>query len=198
MNIIDTTAITIGWKGIPTYVLEEAGVTVDYDGLVHIPYRIPDGRLYAERVVAPNGRQWWRPGDGRPLIPYGLDRLASHRMRRYRCLAIVEGESDALALRAALGAEGLDVLGVPGARTWRTEWAEHAAGYDTYVFGDGDIAGRHLNAAVVRDIPSAGVVDLPLGLDVRDVLQQGGASALLSLPGGGLRDVHLREERDAA
>jgi len=112
-------------------------------GLVVVPYRTSAGELYADRVIAGSGRRWWSPGDGRPVIPFGLDRLERLAFRRYRALAICEGESDALALSAAFKGDGVDVLGVPGAGTWKPEWAVHAVGYSAvYVAGDGDAAGR--------------------------------------------------------
>ena len=106
------------WRGLPRFVLNEYGVTHDDDGLVRIPYRLPDGSLYAMRVVAPSGGAL---GGSREtaarLIPFGLDQLADPAFRQYRALAITEGESDALALSATFGVEGLDVLGAPGATT---------------------------------------------------------------------------------
>jgi hypothetical protein len=162
-----------GWKGLPRFVLHEYGVIADHAGLVRIPYRLADGGLYAERVIAPNGRQWWRPGDGRPVIPFGLDRLEHPRFRKYRGLGICEGESDAFAISAAFGAKGLDVLGVPGAGTWKPEWARHADGYAAvYVLGDGDHAGRCFNQRVAQDLPDATVVWLPEGEDVRSIVQR--------------------------
>lgn len=162
-----------GWKNLPAWVLNEFGVRQDAAWLVRIPDRTVEGRLYAERVVAPSGRRWWEPGDGRPVIPFGLDRLEDPAFRKYRALAITEGETDALALSAALGAEGLDVLGVPGSNTWRDAWAEHADGYATvFVLGDGDASGRRLNQKVKRALPAALIVDLPAGDDVRAVAQR--------------------------
>lgn len=171
--------VAVGWKGLPTFVLFEADVTRDSDGLVRVPYRLPDGHLHNVRMFAPSGRCWWEPR-GLSLIPFGLDRQWREGMRRYRCLAITEGESDALALDAALGAEGLDVLGVPGASTWKPEWAAHTRGYDAvYVIGDGDRAGRAFNWRVRHDLPGAMVVDLPDGDDVRGLLQRDGADPLV-------------------
>jgi hypothetical protein len=159
------------WRGLPAWLLEERGVTIDGEGLVHIPYRTLDGDLYAERVVAPSGRRWWRPGDGRPVIPFGLDRLEVPRFRRYRGLVVAEGESDALAISAAFGA-CLDVLGIPGARVWRPEWAPHAAGYAAvYALGDGDDAGGEFTRAILRDVPGAFAIWLDDGLDARDIVQ---------------------------
>jgi 5S rRNA maturation endonuclease (ribonuclease M5) len=119
------------------------------------------------------GGAWWEPGDGRPLIPFGLDQLEDPAFRQYRALAITEGESDALALSATFGAEGLDVLGAPGATTWRPAWAQYARAYEAvYVLGDGDDAGRRFNQRVAHDVPAATVVWLPEGEDVRAIVQR--------------------------
>ena len=127
------------------------------------------------------------PGD-----PFGLDRLEHPDFRGYRSLAIVEGESDALALWAAHGHEGRDVIGGPGASTWRSAWTEHANGdVATYAFGDGDGAGRALNAAARRDLPDAIAVELPDGEDVRSIVQRDGADALLDLIGEAERAAEI-------
>jgi len=161
--------IAVGWKGLSTAVLNEAGVERDLEGLVWIPYRLPDGALYAHRVVAPSGRRWWKPGDGRPVIPFGLESLTDPPTDRG--LLVAEGESDALALRAAFE-WGYDVLGVPGASTWRRGWVRYLLPYAVvYVLGDGDDAGRRLAGTVKRDVPRARIVYLPAGEDARSLLQ---------------------------
>lgn len=159
------------WKGLPKWLLEDAGVTVDAEGLVRLPYRLTDGTLYAHRVVAPAGRRWWEPGDGREAIPFGLDRLELPQFRTYAVLVIAEGESDALAARLVPCPCRLDVLGIPGAGTWRVEWTTYCRGYaGVYVAGDGDEAGRALNAAVCADVPEARALPIPDGSDLRELL----------------------------
>lgn len=184
-----------GWKGLPISVLHEADITVDPGGLVRIPYRLADGSLYACRVVAPSGRRWWEPGDGRPVIPFGLDRLEAfrfRRFRRFRVLLVAEGESDALAVRAALAGYGVDVLGVPGASTWQSGWARHSRGYAAvYVGGDGDDAGRQLDVRVCADVPGAMSLRLPAGEDLRSLLQRDGAEAVLELMAAADREQQL-------
>jgi hypothetical protein len=171
----------VGWKGLPTFVLGEARVTRDPDGLVQLPYFTASGELHNTRVFAPGGRTWWAHS-GRGLLPFGLDRLTDPGGRPYRSLAIAEGESDALALDAAFGADLFDVLGVPGSTVWRPEWAGHAADYAAiYVFGDGDPAGRAFNWRVRRTLPSARIVEIPDGQDARSMLQNDRADELLDL-----------------
>src|SRR5262249_38068588 len=136
----------------------------------------------ANRVVAPSGRRWWEPGDGRPLIPFGLDRQWTS-LRDCRSLVITEGESDTIALHAALATEGYDVIGVPGCGTWRPSWARYADGYSKiYVAGDGDLPGRKLDASVTRDVPGCVSLAIPTGQDVRSILQaENGTTRFLEL-----------------
>jgi hypothetical protein len=94
----------LSWKRLPAWVLAEYGVDQDW-GADPSPVRLPDGGFYAMHVHAPSGRRWWEPADGRPVIPFGLQ-LLEPEFRQHKCLAICEGESDAMAVAAALGAEG--------------------------------------------------------------------------------------------
>ena len=168
--------IAVGWKGLSTCVLAEAGVERDEVGLVRIPYRTAAGELWAHRVVAPSGRRWWAPGDGRPVIPYGLEALTDPPTDRG--LLIAEGESDALALRRFFG-WGFDVLGIPGSSTWRASWSEYIDPYElVYVVGDGDDAGRRFAWAVKADVPRARVLTLPDGEDARSLIQSADPCAI--------------------
>jgi hypothetical protein len=167
------TTIAVAWKGLSTRTLEEALVAHSEDGLVRIPYRTLTGEVHNVRVFAPSGRCWWERR-GLELIPFGLETLRDSP--HDRGLLIAEGESDALALRRHFGAGfGYDVLGVPGARTWRADWARFCEPYAVgYVFGDGDEAGRAFAAAVQRDVPQVRVVRMPDGEDVRSLVQREG------------------------
>lgn len=171
-------AAIAGWKGIDAATLADAGVTRRGDGLVEIPYRLPGGAVHNVRMVSPSGRQWWRDR-GLPLLPFGLEstwRIPADRGGRDVWMA--EGESDALDLRSEYSewrGHGVDVLGLPGAATWRPEWATHIAGYaGAYLFPDADRAGERMVAAVTKSVPWVVVVRLPEGRDVRDVLQADG------------------------
>ena len=178
------------WKG--TSLLHEDGVTRD-GRLLFIPYRTERGELYARRVFAPR-REWWesptpdgrfRPGmASRPLIPLGLDLL--HDVRANRALVWAEGESDFFAAKHDFaGIEptpelaGYDVLAVPGASTWRDEWACFAFGYpNVYAIPDADEAGRALAARMRRAIPHLRVVRLREGEDARSTLARYGEGGL--------------------
>lgn len=187
------------WKGVEGVpVLEDAGVVVGADGTVRIPYRWPGGETHVTRAYAQCGRCWWEPA-GRALIPLGLERVRRGLAAHARALLIAEGESDTLALRAAYGGteaghevRGIDVVGVPGARTWQPAWRAWVESYPLlYVLGDGDDAGRELNAAVKRDVPWARPVWLPEGDDVRAVLERGGPRALDPYLRRADEDAHL-------
>jgi putative DNA primase/helicase len=176
------------WKGIARPVLDEAGVTIA-DGLVEVPYWTLAGEKHNAKVfrLAPTEGQarchWER--SGLEQIPFGLETLAQGADA---CI-IAEGESDALAIREAF-AEGvrtpegiasgtMPVLGLPGALSWKREWAEHVASFRVvYVIGDGDDAGRKMAKAVAADVPQALIVELPEGEDARSLLQRDGARAL--------------------
>jgi len=184
------------WRGLPAWALKEANVRTEDGSRVVLPYYLLDGRLYAERVVAIDGRRWWRPGDGRPVIPYGLAWLEEPRFRRYRVLLLAEGESDALAAWGALAHHGVDVLGVPGAGTWKPEWRDHLDGYcAAYVAGDGDDAGRALTRRVTHDT-GAQPLELADGDDLRALIQRGGGDAVLELMSAADRRADIRSAWD--
>lgn len=163
--------------------LLDAGV-VEEDGLVYVPYYRPDRELHNRRVFAPDGRCWWETS-GVDLLPYGLETLPPRRDVSRSVIFVCEGESDALTVRSGFAgtADGTILhfcaLGVPGATTWRSEWAQYLRPYPTiYLLGDGDDAGRSLNARIRLDVPWARPVWLPDGRDARDIIQRNGAVAL--------------------
>ena len=172
------------WKGISFLVLDEAGVTIADDSLVRIPYRLPDGRTFRERFIAANGRTWWGPGS--QLIPLGLETLPSQEKASRSALFVAEGESDTLAIREAFAEPSAGnpitayyALGLPGAGTWRPDWALIVEDFNViYLLGDGDAAGRRMIEAVHRDLPWARPVWLPDGEDARSILQTQGPRAL--------------------
>ncbi|MDP9308187.1 MAG: hypothetical protein M3P15_07740 [Actinomycetota bacterium] len=174
------------WRGISFLVLDDAGVTVDAEGNARIPYRLPDGREHNAKVICADGRTWYEKRD-LDLIPLGLETLPDAATDPASvAILIAEGESDALALREAFaGTAGphpiktFCVLGLPGARSWQAKWREHVERFPLiYLAGDGDEAGRAMNADLKRDLPWARPVWLEWGEDVRGTLQQHGARAL--------------------
>jgi hypothetical protein len=170
--------IAVDWKGIDAVTLLDAGVTRSSSGVVRVPYRDSMGDESNAKLFAPDGRSWWeRCGLG--VLPFGLELIAPTADRGERQVWIAEGESDALALRQEYAAwRGLpvDVIGLPGAGTWRDEWRCHLDGYAAaFCFPDGDQAGERMADAITSCIPWAIRVRLPAGRDVRDVIQRDGA-----------------------
>ena len=113
---------------------------------------------------------------GLPLLPFGLETRTDPP--HDRGLLIAEGESDALALRPHFHF-AYDVVGIPGAHTWRAEWARYCEPYAIgYVLGDGDEAGRAFSAAVEGDVPQIRGVAVPDDDDVRSLIQREGPGAI--------------------
>lgn len=172
------------WKGLSPAVLDEAGVS-ERDGLVRVPYRLPDGSVQLTRVFARSGRCWWEPS-GRELIPFGVEMLPhSSLLARRTAVLVCEGESDTLAAREAFAfyaddiADAYVAIGLPGAGTWRRPWRAYLEPHPlVYLCPDGDEAGRRMARAVLADVPWARGVHLPEDEDVRNLLQRDGARAL--------------------
>jgi hypothetical protein len=178
VRLSQTPSVPLDWKGLGAVVLWEAGVRRDERGLVRVPYRLAGGTVHNEKVFG-RERSWWAT-TGLPLIPFGLERIPDIPERRQRLLWIAEGESDALCLRehyAGWRGRPVIVLGVPGAGSWREEWAAYTLGWHArYVFPDADRAGERM----ARRVTERGgiVVWLPPGEDVREVVQRDGPEAL--------------------
>lgn len=185
------------WKGLAPTVLEAAGVTVER-GLVRLPYRRPDGSEQNAKLFRRDGRSWWEHA-GRELIPYGLETLPGRPSFAAICgLFVAEGESDALALREAFRQSASDsvvhwfAIALPGAGTWRRSWRRYIAAFPlVYIVGDGDMAGRGMNAKIKRDVPWSRPVWLPDGTDARGLLQVQGVPTFEALLDQADRDAQL-------
>jgi hypothetical protein len=172
--------IALDWKGLDSIVLAEAGVTRGADGTVRVPYRDVTGAERNAKLFG-HGRSWWEQrGLGASL--FGLERVADPARRELRRLWICEGESDALSLRehyAEWRRLPVDIVGLPGAATWRPEWAVYARGYSSAAcFPDGDQAGDLMADKITASVPWTIRVRLPEGRDVRSILQAEGPDAL--------------------
>jgi DNA primase len=155
---------------------------------MEVPYFTRRGKHYRTKLFRWSGepRSVWL-GPSKPQIPYGLWRFPTEG----KFCFITEGESDLLAL--ALAYPKLPVIGLPGAGSWKSEWAPLFAGFDrVYLSFDGDPAGdgrtlpdkkplppgrKSLVAKVTEDLPGARYVMLPDYADTRDVLQLLGKEA---------------------
>lgn len=120
-----------------------------------IPYHDEHGQVVRTRYRSADGWRWGR-GDG--LLPYGLDRLA--KAEPDKAVILVEGESDS----HTLWSHDFLALGIPGAGTWKPEWARYVEGRTVFVWQEPDDAGRRFVLAVTRDLPHARVIDPPKGV----------------------------------
>jgi CHC2 zinc finger len=126
---------------------------------VIIPYMSEAGEVVATRYrLSLNGAQRfaWRKGDR--VMLYGLWTLPDIRKAGW-CL-LEEGESDFWTARHY----GLPAMGLPGASTWRPEWAEHFGGARVYLWVEPDGAGQALPTKIGKDLPALMVIQAPEGI----------------------------------
>ncbi len=113
------------------------------------------GRRYRWQLEGKKGRFTWAAGS--KTMPYGLWKLAEARKAGY--VYLVEGESDS----QTLWSYGLPALGIPGADTWKPEWAEPLEGLTVYVWQEPDQGGATLVADVGATLPEARIMQAPEG-----------------------------------
>ena len=119
-------------KGLPVEFLQKQGLRDQkYQGepAVRIAYRDEAGqesavrfRIALSKTEGDDDRFRWRTGSKAGL--YGLWRLEAIKELGY--VVLVEGESDA----QTLWYHGIPALGVPGAGTWKPEWATYLEGLE--------------------------------------------------------------------
>jgi hypothetical protein len=118
---------------------------------VRIPYFDTDGRTIAAtrfRLALTGDRFQWKKGSKQTL--YGLNRLEDARTAGF--IVLVEGESDV----QTLWSHGIPALGLPGASSWREEWAVYFDGIEAvYIVIEADQGGesvrKWLAKSAIRD-----------------------------------------------
>jgi hypothetical protein len=134
-------------KGLPVDFLSGLGlVDRKYQGktAVRIPYLAPNGQESAVRFrialeKSEEGDERFRWCTGSKAMLYGLWRL--EKIRKVGWVVLVEGESDT----HTLWYQGIPALGIPGADTWKKEWATYLDGIERiYVVIEPDQGGRDL------------------------------------------------------
>ena len=126
---------------------------------VVIPYLDEGGQVLARRyrhALSGKGRFTWARGD--KLHPYGLWRLAEMR-DKHDYVLLVEGESDA----QTIWSYDLPALGIPGADTFKAEWAAYLDGLTVYVWREPDSGGETLVELVGKALPEALIMIPPEG-----------------------------------
>jgi hypothetical protein len=138
-------------KGLPVEFLQNHGLRDQkYQGqpAVRISYRGMDGseeavqyRIALKKSEKGYDRFRWRTGSKAML--YGLWRL--EKIRKVGWIVLVEGESDT----QTLWYHGIPALGIPGADTWKREWAGYLDGVERiYVVVEPDKGGETLREAL--------------------------------------------------
>lgn len=152
-------------KKLPLDFLRGLGVRDSWTGpdrtpCVVIPYLDSGGTSLATRKrLALSGDQRFAWERGARVTMYGLQRLAD--ARKLDQVVVVEGESDAWSCWHA----GIPAVGVPGAATWRSEWAVHLQGIGrVLVWREPDRGGDTLLARVGAAFPDALVIEAPPGI----------------------------------
>ena len=134
-----------------------------YDGrtVVRIPYHDQDGKETRARFRARSGK-WWE-GRNLPIYLYGPDKLTDAEIGDP--VVIVEGESDC----HAFWSEGMLAVGVPGATTWKPEWASFVDGLDVYVWEEPDQGGAQMSERICATLPHAKVIRCEAAKDASDL-----------------------------
>jgi Toprim-like len=131
-----------------------------YHQLVGLLRYQPWGRERATKMLA-------APGSQRQLLPHPTTEPSQR-------VVLVEGEPDMLAARS----HDLPAIAIPGAETWKSEWAPELVGRDVTVALDCDEKGRAAARRIaqdLRDFAKTQVVDLAPnrtdGFDLTDWLR---------------------------
>ena len=150
-------------KGLPEEFLRSWGVTDGIAGsgrnrgpCVDIPYVDTKGELVEvhKRLSLHNHPRFiWRRGDRATL--YGLSHLSE--IGRMGKVILVEGESDTW----TLWFHGIPALGLPGASTWKEQFASFLQGLDVFIWREPDRGGDELVRAVSTDLPQLRVMESP-------------------------------------
>ncbi len=152
-------------KGLPEDFLRSLGVADGFTGVgknrrpcVDVPYADESGQVVAVRKrlsLEGHSRFVWRRGDHPTL--YGLTYLKD--IRKAGSVVLVEGETDSW----TLWYDRIPALGVPGASTWRGQWASLLQGLVVYVWHEPDGGGDELVRAVAADLPDVRIIEAPPG-----------------------------------
>lgn len=129
----------------------------------------------------------WKNPTGSQRVLYNLPSLASAEVE---AVVVCEGAPDAVT--ASLVLEDLPtvaVIGVPGAGSWKKEWADYLGALPVVVAADNDEAGRKLEQAVTASLGRGVVVVRPSHKDLSTVYAEQGFASLRGLLLSALGDL---------
>jgi putative DNA primase/helicase len=131
--------------------------------MVKIPYFGPDGRtIEATRErrhleASPDGIddrfKWTR---GAKIIPYGLWKIPEFR-RKGEPTLLTEGETDP----AMCWQHGIPAIGLPGATTWKPEFAHYFQGIEVVAWQEPGPGGKRFIRSLLDSFPNLRVVQAP-------------------------------------
>lgn len=170
-------------RGLPVAAFKSWGLGWDGEQWT-LPCRSPNGMCHDLRRWFP-GRSGLRSTSGCKVQLFGLDRL--RKSKPNVSVWLCEGEWDAIALAWLLKRNGRKdaVMAVPGANTFKEEWAEEFDGRDVYLVYDADEAGDKGSLKAASLLKRRGrtrslhflswPMDAPKGWDCRDWIAHGWA-----------------------
>jgi len=136
-------------KKLPVEFLLELGLQNEKKG-VKIPYFDESGAVVSTRYRhAMTGTMKFSWVRGSKVLPYGLWRLAE--ARKTGEVVLVEGETDA----QTLWYHGIPAIGIPGASTFKREWASYFEGLKIYLHQEKDQGGETFLRKVCEELYAA-------------------------------------------
>lgn len=166
-----TARFRLGYVGDPLSGFEK------YQGMLAIPYLRWHPR-HGWGCVSIRFRRLGEDGPKYRTMPGDRPRLFNTKALTVnsRDVGITEGELDAITATVC----GLPTVGVPGAQSWKSHFAELFRGYRTvYVFTDGDAPGEQFGESVAATLPNAKIIPAPAGEDLNSILMSDGPGAVL-------------------
>jgi hypothetical protein len=157
-------------KNLPIEFLRSLGwYDTTYKGKPAVAVSWPSGIHYRVNLVGET-KYKWRSGDHVSIL--GIERLEEVRRRGWALF--VEGETD----YAAGLLLGLPVMALPGASTFKKEWALQFQGCQIYVWKESDRGGETLVRKLADAFYGVQVIEAPPGVkDLCELQDQSGAGA---------------------
>lgn len=135
--------------------------------IVRMSYPDESGQVVAGRTrwsLEGDKKYTWRTNDH--PIPYGLPAIEDAVAAGYAVFE--EGETD----YARLTQDRIHAIGIPGANTWKSEWAEYFTDIDTlFVWQEPGRGGRTFAEAIAKDFPDVRIIKAPA--DAKDPCELG-------------------------
>lgn len=193
-NINEETVAYLEGRGISKDIAQSfmLGTVVDpasgheqFEGWLSIPYVTALGIATSVKFRRlDDGKPKYGQPTGQKLHLYNVVDVTVDSQR----IVVCEGELDAVIVSGVLG---IPAVGVPGVAAWKPYYAKLLTGFDTvYVVGDNDLKedgtnpGAEFSKRVAGEVVNSHIVQLPLGMDINEMLLQRGAEELSNLLGG--------------